>query len=134
MNEKLSGKSLGAVEEGGDDDLKTWIKKTKKRERELAAKRAQELESQDNQYQDEYRAGMSLLFQADILEHLQGLTVGHDFDDIEQGEGVILTIKDRGILDDGGIPYIEMTNDRIWRRIDQHYIGRERTTSREPRQ
>jgi hypothetical protein len=66
LNEKLSGKSLGAVEDGGDVDLKTWIKKTKKRERELAAKRKQESESQDKQHQDEYRAGMSLMVQADI--------------------------------------------------------------------
>jgi len=37
--------------------LKSWIKRTKKRERELAAKRAQELELQDKQFQDEYTAG-----------------------------------------------------------------------------
>jgi hypothetical protein len=30
------------------------------------------------------------------------MRVGHDFADIEEGEGVILTIKDRGILDDNG--------------------------------
>jgi hypothetical protein len=37
------------------------------------------------------------------LEQLEGLRVGHDFEDIEEGEGVILTIKDKGVLDDDGI-------------------------------
>lgn len=28
--------------------------------------------------------------------------MGHDFADIEEGEGLILTIKDRGVLDEDG--------------------------------
>ena len=44
------------------------------------------------------------LRQADtFVEHLEGLRVGHDFADIEEGEGLILTIKDRGVLDEDGI-------------------------------
>ena len=38
-------------------------------------------------------------------ENLEGLRVGHDFADIEEGEGLILTIKDRGVLDEDGIIY-----------------------------
>jgi len=37
-----------------------------------------------------------------LAEHLEGLRVGHDFNDIEEGEGMILTIKDKGVLDEDG--------------------------------
>jgi U4/U6.U5 tri-snRNP-associated protein 1 len=57
LNEKLSGHTLGEAAQGENEDLKSWIKRTKKRERELATKRAQELELQDKQFQDEYTAG-----------------------------------------------------------------------------
>ena len=105
LNEKLSGHTLGEAEEGDADDLKSWIKKTKKREREMAEKRAQELENQDQQFQNEYTSSMILsLFRANsFTEHLEGMRVGHDFADIEEGERMILTIKDRGILDEDRI-------------------------------
>lgn len=88
LNEKLVGKTL-ADPEGEEEDLTSWIKKTKRREKELAAQRARELESQDKLFQEEYTE-----------RDLEGLKVGHDFGDIEEGEGMILTIKDRDILDD----------------------------------
>jgi U4/U6.U5 tri-snRNP-associated protein 1 len=99
LNEKLEGKSLGAAD-GKEEDLKSWIKRTKKRERDLAAKEAHKSESQGRESHDIYREGEDLLCQAYEPEHLAGLTVGHDFDDIEEGERTILTIKDRGVLDD----------------------------------
>ena len=34
-------------------------------------------------------------------EQLEGLTVLHDFADIEEGKDIILTIKDKNVLDDG---------------------------------
>jgi U4/U6.U5 tri-snRNP-associated protein 1 len=95
---------LGEADDDEETDLKAWIKKTKKRERELAVKKAQELEIQDKQYQDEYSSGSiptSTAANFD-LENLEGLRVGHDIGEIEEGEGVILTIKDRGVLDDDG--------------------------------
>jgi U4/U6.U5 tri-snRNP-associated protein 1 len=58
LNEKLSGQTLGQALEGENEDLRSWIKKTKKRERELAERRAQELENQDQQFQNEYTSGM----------------------------------------------------------------------------
>jgi U4/U6.U5 tri-snRNP-associated protein 1 len=104
LNEKLSGQTLGEAAHGENDDLGSWIKRTKKRERELAAKKAQELESQDKQFQDEYTSGTSNAHQSwpNQSEHLAGLKVGHDFGDIEEGDGLILTFKDRGVLDDDG--------------------------------
>lgn len=88
LNEKLVGKTL-AEPEAEEEDLKSWIKKTKRREKEMAEQRARELESQDKMFQEEYTE-----------QDLEGLKVGHDFGDIEEGEGMILTIKDRGVLDD----------------------------------
>jgi U4/U6.U5 tri-snRNP-associated protein 1 len=63
LNDKLTGSTLG---EAGDDadDLKSWIKKNKKRERDLAEKKALELESQDKQFQDEYTSGLILFCEA----------------------------------------------------------------------
>lgn len=46
------GATLGDDAEG-DDTLK-WIKKSKKREKELAKKRQQEMDSLDKMYQEEY--------------------------------------------------------------------------------
>lgn len=57
LNEKLSGQTLGEAAQGENEDLKSWIKRTIKRERELAAKRAEELEVQDQQFQAGYTAG-----------------------------------------------------------------------------
>ncbi len=70
----------------------------------MAAKKALELENQDRQFQDEYTSGsISTYSQLTLyLENLEGLRVGHDFGDIEEGEGVILTIKDGGVLDEDG--------------------------------
>ena len=84
------------------EDLKSWIKRTKKRERELAAKRARELELQDIQFQNEYTTGAMSFDSAYGVDHLEGLKVGHDFADIEEGDSLILTIKDKGVLDDDG--------------------------------
>src|SRR5271163_685654 len=89
LNQKLVGHTLGEAAEEEDDDLKSWLKKSKKREREAAAKREKDLEEQDKLFQQEYTAN-----------DLRGLRVAHDYEDIEAGEGMILTIKDRGVLDD----------------------------------
>jgi len=59
LNEKLSGHTLGEASHDEKEDIKSWIRRTKKRERELAAKRAEELEIQDQQFQTGYTAGAS---------------------------------------------------------------------------
>ena len=53
MNAKLKGATLGDAEADVDDTLK-WIKRSKKKEKELARKRQQELENMDKMIQDEY--------------------------------------------------------------------------------
>ena len=102
--EELAGKGLGEVANEEDkEDLKSWIKRTKKRERELAAKGAEDVESQDPLFQEEYTSSTILRYAiANILEHLEGLRVGHGADEIAEGEGLILTLKDRGVIDEEG--------------------------------
>ena len=53
LNAKLKGTTLGDAEGDVDDTLK-WIKRSKKREKELAKKRQEELESMDKMLQEEY--------------------------------------------------------------------------------
>jgi len=53
LNTSLKGATLGDAEEDVDDTLK-WIKRNKKKERELAKKRQLELENRDKEVQDEY--------------------------------------------------------------------------------
>jgi hypothetical protein len=52
LNTSLKGTTLGDPE--GDEDTLKWIKKAKKREKELAKKREQELDNLDQAFQDEY--------------------------------------------------------------------------------
>ncbi|OLL22145.1 U4/U6.U5 tri-snRNP-associated protein snu66 [Neolecta irregularis DAH-3] len=87
-NGKLKGKTLG--EEMKDEDVMQWIKKSKKKERELALKKENELEEQDK------------MFQEYSIDQLQGLKVGHDTDDFGIGRDTILTLKDVNILQDEG--------------------------------
>ncbi|KAI0322600.1 SART-1-domain-containing protein [Amylostereum chailletii] len=88
LNASLKGATLGDNDPDADDTLK-WIKKTKKREKLLAKKRQEELESMDKVFQgEEYTE-----------KDLEGLKVSHDFDAMEDGEARILTLKDSRILD-----------------------------------
>ncbi|KAI0264420.1 SART-1 family-domain-containing protein [Gloeopeniophorella convolvens] len=98
LNASLQGATLGDV--GADtDDALNWIKKSKKREKELARKRQAELESMDKVFQEEYTE-----------KDLEGLKVAHDLDQLEDGEARILTLKDSRILDneDDELQNVEM--------------------------
>ncbi|THV07440.1 SART-1 protein [Dendrothele bispora CBS 962.96] len=86
LNTSLKGATLGDPE--GDEDTLKWIKKSKKKEKELAKKRQQELDSLDQTLQEEYTE-----------RDLVGLKVSHDFDEMDEGEAHILTLKDSRILD-----------------------------------
>ena len=58
LNAKLKGATLGDADGDTDDTLK-WIKRSKKKEKELARKRQQELEAMDKMFQDEYTESAS---------------------------------------------------------------------------
>ena len=53
LNARLKGTTLGDTDDGVDN-TKAWLKKSKKKERELAAKRLKEIESMDDAAQGEY--------------------------------------------------------------------------------
>ncbi|CAO0796259.1 unnamed protein product [Mucor circinelloides] len=97
---KLQGKGLGEAsddDEGGDSAL-NWIKKSRKREKDLAARRARELEEMDSSYQS-YDAA-----------HLAGLKVSHAISEFEEGGETILTLKDRNILGEDDDDVDELSN------------------------
>ncbi|KAL0573698.1 hypothetical protein V5O48_008269 [Marasmius crinis-equi] len=87
LNASLKGTTLGDADGDADDTLK-WIKRSKKREKELAKKRLEELDNMDKEIQGEYTE-----------RDLAGLKVSHDFDGMDEGEAHILTLKDSRILD-----------------------------------
>ncbi|KAF8602904.1 SART-1 protein [Ceratobasidium sp. AG-I] len=88
LNKRLIGATLGDAEDEATD-ARSWIKRAKKKEKELAAKRAKELESLDKSTLDTYDE-----------RDLAGLKVSHDFEKLNEGEDRILTLKDSRILDD----------------------------------
>ena len=53
LNTGLKGATLGDADDDADD-TKSWLKKNKKKEKELAAKRLKEIESMDDAAQGEY--------------------------------------------------------------------------------
>ncbi len=92
-----------------DDDLsaKSWIKKQKKRakerERDLSERRQREMEEADSAAVYDER-------------DLEGLKVVHGAEDFQEGEEVVLTLKDSRVLaGDGGFPlwYCLASTDEI---------------------
>jgi hypothetical protein len=58
LNASLKGATLGDADGDADDALK-WIKKAKKKEKELAKKRREEMDNMDKAAQDEYSESKS---------------------------------------------------------------------------
>jgi len=89
LNEKLVGATLGTGEE--TEDVSSWVRKSRalevenlKKEKELAEKRARELDNQD----------------AYTEKDLKGLKVGHTMDNFTDESEIILTLKDTNVLAD----------------------------------
>ncbi|GAA5845741.1 hypothetical protein JCM11251_007294 [Rhodosporidiobolus azoricus] len=104
---KLVGRGLGDADEDEamrekvkqemeGDDTKSWVKKQKKRAKELAEKRAKEQEEADRLAEEEEKERASKYGEED----LKGLKVAHGADAFEDGEEAVLTLKDSRILDD----------------------------------
>ncbi|EIW72236.1 hypothetical protein TREMEDRAFT_24325 [Tremella mesenterica DSM 1558] len=88
LNAKLKGSTLGDTNTDDTLSAKDWIKKQKKRakerEKELALKRQKEMEEADAAVYDE--------------RDLAGLKVSHAADEFEEGQDIILTLKDSRVL------------------------------------
>ncbi|KAG2128096.1 SART-1 family-domain-containing protein [Suillus cothurnatus] len=115
LHTSLKGATLGDPDDDTEDTLK-WIKKAKKRDKELAKKRQQELENLDKAFQgDDYTE-----------KDLVGLKVSHDFEDLGEGDARILTLKDSRILDneEDELQNVEMAEDERTRKNNELKIKR----------
>lgn len=105
---KLGGRGLGDLDEdeaqvkqeegAAGDDAKAWVRRQKKRAKELAAKRAKEQEEEDRLAEEEERDRANRYGERDLA----GLKVAHGAEAFEEGEDTVLTLKDSRILDDEG--------------------------------
>lgn len=115
LHASLKGATLGDPDGDTEDTLK-WIKKAKKRDKELAKKRQQELENLDRAFQgDDYTE-----------KDLVGLKVSHDFEDLGEGDARILTLKDSRILDneEDELQNVEMAEEERTRKNNELKIKR----------
>ncbi|KAG5460407.1 MAG: SART-1 protein, partial [Olpidium bornovanus] len=105
LREKLGGSGLGEADDADDAllDPRKWVSRQRKRaadkEKDIAAKRALELEEQDRQAAE--AAAASANRAKYTSEDLAGIRIGHDFSEFAEGEEKILTLKDTSVLDDG---------------------------------
>ncbi|KAL4237800.1 U4/U6.U5 tri-snRNP-associated protein 1 [Mactra antiquata] len=102
-------KTLG--ESDSDEDAATWVRKNrmKQREKDRAEKTARMLEEMDEEF------GIGNIIDQEFKKEkeksknysskdLRGLKVQHDVGSFKEGQTVILTLKDRGVLDEEGEP------------------------------
>lgn len=72
LNTSLKGATLGDADAEVDDTLK-WLKRSKKREKELAKKRQLEQENMDKMFQDEYTESACTLANARFMRLTRSL-------------------------------------------------------------
>lgn len=104
QNQKL-GKVKTMAEDDWLDDTCAWVEKSRKleKEKEMAEKRAKLLEEMDQEF------GVSSLVEEEFAHRknnaytsreLKGLKVQHKVDSFAEGQTVILTLEDKGVLDE----------------------------------
>lgn len=103
-------KSKGIADDDEEDDAAAWLAKVK--EKQDALKKAKLLEEMDKQFEDEglietksKKAGGQY-----DARNLKGLRVEHDTNLFTEGKDVILTLKDRNILQGEGAD-LDVDND-----------------------
>ncbi|KAM3623993.1 uncharacterized protein V6R79_017809 [Siganus canaliculatus] len=104
LNQKL-GKVKTLADDDWLDDTSVWVEKSRKlaKEKELAEKRAKLLEEMDEEF------GVSTLVEEEFAQikqdaytsrDLKGLKVQHKVDSFNEGQTVILTLEDKGVLEE----------------------------------
>ncbi|KAL6110896.1 sart1 [Pungitius sinensis] len=104
QNQKL-GKVKTIAEEDWLDDTAAWVERSRKmaKEKEMADKRAKLLEEMDEEF------GVSSLVEEEFAQKkkesytaqdLKGLKVQHKVDSFNEGQTVILTLQDKGVLEE----------------------------------
>ncbi|KAG8563561.1 hypothetical protein GDO81_016131 [Engystomops pustulosus] len=105
---RMLNQKLGKVKSLGDDELwlddtAAWIERSRKlqAEKDKAEKRAKLLAEMDEEF------GVTNLVEEEFgqkkaysSQDLQGLTVEHNLESFAEGKTVILTLKDKGVLDE----------------------------------
>ncbi|XP_036272429.1 U4/U6.U5 tri-snRNP-associated protein 1 isoform X2 [Pipistrellus kuhlii] len=105
---RLLNQKLGKIKTLGEDDpwlddTAAWIERSRQlqKEKDLAEKRAKLLEEMDQEFgvstlvEEEFGQRRQALYSA---RDLQGLTVEHAIDSFQEGQTMILTLKDKGVL------------------------------------
>ncbi|KAL8596327.1 hypothetical protein ACOMHN_062595 [Nucella lapillus] len=104
VKDKLrSVKGLG--DSDSDEDVFSWVKKNRKiaKDKQLADKRAKMLEEMDAEFgigslvDQEFETGKKNQYSS---QDLSGLRVEHGMEHFKEGSRVILTLKDKGVLDE----------------------------------
>ncbi|KAI2651284.1 U4 tri-snRNP-associated 1 [Labeo rohita] len=107
---RLLNQKLGKVKALGDeepwlDDTAAWVERSRKlaKEKEMAEKRAKLLEEMDEEF------GVSNLVEQEFAQDkrdaygsrdLKGLKVQHKMESFKEGETVVLTLEDKGVLEE----------------------------------
>uniref|UniRef100_A0A8C2K9E8 Spliceosome associated factor 1, recruiter of U4/U6.U5 tri-snRNP n=1 Tax=Cyprinus carpio TaxID=7962 RepID=A0A8C2K9E8_CYPCA len=105
LNQKLGKVKVLGDEEPWLDDTAAWVERSRKlaKEKEMAEKRAKLLEEMDEEF------GVSNLVEQEFAQErrdayssgdLKGLKVQHKMESFREGETVILTIEDKGVLEE----------------------------------
>lgn len=104
LNQKL-GKVKSLADDDWLDDTCAWVERSRKlaKEKEMAEKRAKLLEEMDEEF------GVSTLVEEEFAQSksnsytsqdLKGLKVQHKVDSFNEGQTVILTLQDKGVLEE----------------------------------
>ncbi|XP_052393027.1 U4/U6.U5 tri-snRNP-associated protein 1 [Carassius gibelio] len=105
LNQKLGKVKVLGDEEPWLDDTVAWVERSRKlaKEKEMAEKRAKLLEEMDEEF------GVSNLVEEEFAQEkrhayssrdLKGLKVQHKMESFKEGETIILTIEDKGVLEE----------------------------------
>ncbi|KAI1903209.1 hypothetical protein AGOR_G00024870 [Albula goreensis] len=105
LNQKLGKVKTLAEEDPWLDDTAAWVERSRKlaKEKEMAEKRAKLLEEMDEEFgvsnlvEQEFGQGKKENYGA---ADLRGLTVQHKMESFKEGETVILTLQDKGVLEE----------------------------------
>uniref|UniRef100_A0A8C1ASN1 U4/U6.U5 tri-snRNP-associated protein 1 n=2 Tax=Cyprinus carpio TaxID=7962 RepID=A0A8C1ASN1_CYPCA len=104
---RLLNKKLGKVKALGDeepwlDDTAAWVERSRKlaKEKEMAEKRAKLLEEMDEEFGVSSLVEQEFAQEKKVSRDLKGLKVQHKMDSFREGETVILTIEDKGVLEE----------------------------------
>ncbi|TSL04312.1 U4/U6.U5 tri-snRNP-associated protein 1 [Bagarius yarrelli] len=103
LNQKLGKVKTLADDDPWLDDTAAWVERSRKlaKEKEMAEKRAKLLEEMDEEF------GVSNLVEEEFAQRkmesysskdLKGLTVQHKIESFKEGETVVLTLQDKGVL------------------------------------